>query len=154
MSSRPRGTPIRRPPSWPSWRGRRHAPRLAGVRAVLVAPDGALNRLPFGPCPTRNPARCLLKRYAVGDCRADKWSSWPEPAKRPSADGGLLAVGGVDYGHGERATSDALTGVASIRRPIPPVAATLDLPPLPETKAEADDLAALFRHQQRGARHK
>ena len=100
-----RGTPIPQAASWPSWRGLRYAPHLAGVRAVLVAPDGALNRLPFGALPDAKPGAYLLERYALGTVLSGRQVVELARAERPSADGGLLAVGGVDYGHGERAAS-------------------------------------------------
>jgi CHAT domain-containing protein len=71
----------------------------AGTAAVLLAPDGALTRVPWAALPGRRPGTVLLEDHAVavvphGPFLLEHLTAAAEPATRP---GLLLAVGGVRY---------------------------------------------------------
>jgi CHAT domain-containing protein/tetratricopeptide (TPR) repeat protein len=75
----------------------RHVP--SGTRAVLLAPDGALTRLPWAALPVSADGRVLLEDCAVavvphGPFLLERLS---EPARATQETGRILAVGAVSY---------------------------------------------------------
>ena len=72
----------------------------ANVEAVFVAPDGDLARLPWAALPGSKPGSVLIEDHAVAvvpDWKHLLVRLMPNLAHAPK-DGGLLAVGGIDYG--------------------------------------------------------
>jgi tetratricopeptide (TPR) repeat protein len=69
------------------------------TRAVLLAPDGALTRLPWAALPGRTSGAVLLEEYALGIVPHGPFLLHRLTAERPPDDGTglLLAVGGVHY---------------------------------------------------------
>jgi tetratricopeptide (TPR) repeat protein len=117
-------------------------PHLAGVRRVLVAPDGDFGFLPWGALPGPEPGSRLLRAYHFGTVvSARQLAGLAGPGRAPET-AGLLAVGGVDYDRAEgvpRPTIGAASG------PAPGYAA------LPGTGPEAEAIVALFRDAHPGA---
>src|SRR5262249_12864743 len=69
---------------------------LAGARTVLVAPDGVLCGLLFAALPGSKPGRYLLEEVTVGYVPSARQLVLPDRQGRSG--GGLLVLGGVDYG--------------------------------------------------------
>jgi CHAT domain-containing protein len=96
---------------------------LGQVRVVLVAPDGVLCQFPLAALPGSKPGSYLIEEVAVAQiASARQLLDLLQPAQKgkgPSR--GLVAVGGVDYGHGTV------------------------YPPLPGTAPEAQRCGLLFR---------
>jgi CHAT domain-containing protein len=67
-------------------------PHLAGVETVLIAPDSALNRLPFAALPGRQPGSIAIGYVTSGRDLIDIFGGSPGRQGH-----GLLAVGGIDY---------------------------------------------------------
>jgi CHAT domain-containing protein len=117
------------------------APRLAGARTVLVAPDAVTCFLPWAALPDREPGTYLLQRYTfstVGSARALVQHADARPT--PAA-GGLLTVGGVDYG---RADSTPAQPPRLARRAAPIDRGALAFVALPGTKTEAEAISNLY----------
>jgi CHAT domain-containing protein/tetratricopeptide (TPR) repeat protein len=121
-------------------------PHLEGVDTVLVAPDGDLAFLAWGALPDRDPNSFLIERYAFAVVGSGR--QLVQLARRGDdiVPAGLLAVGGVDYGHG--AGGPPAPVVAS--RSAPLIRGELNFGALPGTAAEADEIAQLFRQHHQG----
>jgi CHAT domain-containing protein len=109
-------------------------PHLAGVRSVLVSPDGPLNDLPFPALPGAKPGTFLVEEYVFAvvpvpqllpDLAAPR-------ADRPRTEPSLLLVGGIDFG---TPPDDASAGPQGERNLFKP---------LPGTESEVNDLRARF----------
>jgi CHAT domain-containing protein len=108
----------------------RHMP--AGTHTVIVAPDGALTRLPWAALPGRAAGRVLLEDYAVAVVPHGPFLlTCLGPPPRPKEPGVLLAVGGIRYG-AESASGGAGHGPGK-----------LIWPPLPHTREEVATLVEL-----------
>jgi CHAT domain-containing protein/tetratricopeptide (TPR) repeat protein len=85
---------------------------LAGAKAVVVAPDGALCQFPLAALPGGKAGGYLLEEVALAQlASARQLLDLLRPAGKVARRGrGLLALGGVDYGKG--ATYPALPGAA------------------------------------------
>ncbi len=94
---------------------------LAGAKAVLISPDEALGRLPFGALPGKEKGKYLLEEVPLAILPVPQvLEQLLQPAKgKPS----LLTLGGVDFGGGPEAAWR----------------------PLPATGPEADAITARFR---------
>ncbi len=103
-------------------------PHLAGVRTVLVAPDGALMFFPFAALPGSKIGSYLIEDVAIGYVDSGRELAAPTAALRVNASAGLLAVGAVDF----QAEPDDLAG----RRQ--------GFAPLPGTEAEAELAGEVF----------
>jgi tetratricopeptide (TPR) repeat protein/CHAT domain-containing protein len=104
--------------------------QVAGADTVLVAPDGALARMPLQALPGKKDGSYLLEDLALatvlsGRHAAEVYTTAPD---RP-AGGGLLALGGIDYDASLKADAPARGGFA----------------PLPGTAVEARAIHDLFR---------
>jgi CHAT domain-containing protein len=112
-------------------------PHLAGVRAVLVAPDEPLCALPFAALPGSKPGSYLLEDLAIGYVTSGRQllelaADTDRPAGRS-----LLAVGDLIYGHPSA--------------PTPPVALVAgargsEWKSLPGTQLELRRIDQSFRH--------
>jgi CHAT domain-containing protein len=128
---------------------------LGEARAVLVAPDGVLSGLPFGALPGARPGTYLLEEVAIGYLTSGRQLlELAADSDRP-AGGGLLAVGGLDYGpRPERSPAVAVPGGPRGLERDPGANPHLFLQtaywtPLPGTRLEAERIARTFR-QARG----
>src|SRR5262249_12931784 len=76
---------------------------LGGARTVLVAPDGVLCQFPLAALPGSKPGSYLIEEVALAQvASAQQLLDLLQPAAKPKTPpGGLLAVGGVDYGPGQ-----------------------------------------------------
>jgi len=128
-------------------------PHLKGIRSVLVSPDGDLCFVPWGALPGDEPGSALLRQCAFGVISSARQLAALAAARDGSgpATGGLLVVGGVDYGAalGRPARTGEATVVPS--RSIPTGGAALNFPALPGTAAEANTVAGLDRRAGAGA---
>jgi CHAT domain-containing protein/tetratricopeptide (TPR) repeat protein len=125
-------------------------PVLEGAHTVLVAPEGGLNFLPWGALPDKEPGSFLLQRYAFAVVGSGRQLVLLTGSRSAPAAGGLLAVGGVDYGQAEdRAKPDpgAPPRIASRRRAATVTRGGLSFDALPATKAEAETVAKLYRRR-------
>jgi CHAT domain-containing protein/tetratricopeptide (TPR) repeat protein len=151
---------IRRPQGDPEDLGRALARRvwaplaqhLDGVRTVLVAPDGDLNFLPWGALPDGRPGSFLVERYAIGIVPSGRQLVALAQAPPLAPGGGLLAVGGVDYGAGDAGPQARPVAVPpAAPRSLPAASTTrLDFAALPGTRSEAEAVGELFRRLRRG----
>jgi CHAT domain-containing protein/Flp pilus assembly protein TadD len=119
-------------------------PHVKGAKVVLVAPDGALNFVPWGALPDGE-GSYLVKRFAFATVGSGRQliamaKSRPEPAG-----GGLLAVGGVDYG------ADPGKGEVVASRAATVTNGAIIWPGLEGAKAEAEEVAGLFGERYPGA---
>ena len=76
---------------------------LAGVRTVLVSPDGAVARLPFAALPGEDAEKYLIEELAVAVVPSPRDVPGllaPRPARGKLEDPALLVVGDVDFGAG------------------------------------------------------
>jgi CHAT domain-containing protein len=74
-------------------------PHLEGVHTVLIGPDGPLYALPFAALPGSRPGTYLLEEIAVNYVTSGHHCvALHHRPDSPRAEG-LLAVGGLDYGH-------------------------------------------------------
>jgi CHAT domain-containing protein/tetratricopeptide (TPR) repeat protein len=98
-------------------------PYIGQAKAVVVAPDGALCQFPLAALPGGKQGRYLIEEVALAQVSSGRhlFDLLQPAGKQKQAARGLLALGGVDYGKGNR------------------------YPPLPGAKAEADRVAELFR---------
>jgi CHAT domain-containing protein len=90
------------------------APLVDGATCVLVSPDGALCRLPFGALPGAKDGTYLLEEVAVAVVPVPQ--VLPELLSRaPGSDGAdsLLAIGDVDYGEAPETPRPGPRGPAS-----------------------------------------
>jgi len=119
---------------------------LDGVDTVLVAPDRDLCFLPWSALPDGEGGPPLLRRlrFAVVTSARQLTESAPTPVG-----GGLLAVGGVDYGRSGEPVAAAVEAIAS-KRPAASVRDSAGFKPLPATRAEAEAIADLFRQHKGG----
>ncbi len=109
----------------------------AGTHTVLLAPDGALTRLPWAALPGRRPGSVLLEEYALGVVPYGQFLCGCDlsgPAGGPK-DGLLLAVGDVAFGERPARIQVAHSGVDLSRAPPADGAKSL-WPALPGTAAE------------------
>ncbi len=117
-------------------------PLLEGVQTVLVAPDGALGRLPLAALPGRQPGTYLIEERAIAIVpvpqalpevlagREGRGGPRPEvPERGPS----LLLVGDVDFGATPGASDVRVVSRAAAR---PRAGAWARFDPLPATRDE------------------
>ncbi|MCA9071463.1 MAG: CHAT domain-containing protein, partial [Planctomycetaceae bacterium] len=80
-------------------------PHLQGIKHIVIVPDAALARVPWGALRDHTPQNVLLERYSfstiTGNHRLNHFSQ-PKPRRKP---GNLLLVGGVYYGEGSDRSS-------------------------------------------------
>jgi len=128
------------------------APELEGIDMVIVSPDGLLATLPF------EVLRGDDDRYLV-EARAFVYLTDPTDIVRRSsraavAPRALLAVGGVDYEHGEHkapapepapGAASAPTAAAAESPPLPRGGWTAAWSPLPATATEVSRVVAVHR---------
>jgi CHAT domain-containing protein len=106
---------------------------LAGVKTVLVSPDGVLCQFPLAALPSSKQGSYLIEEVAIAQVSSahellDLLRPTEKPKGRPS---GLLAVGGVDYGPGKAYAALPGTGLEAqrccelFRRAFPKEPATL-----------------------------
>jgi CHAT domain-containing protein/tetratricopeptide (TPR) repeat protein len=122
------------------------APLLVGATRVLVSPDGLLNFLPWGALPGQGPGTYLVNDRSFATVIAARQLVASRQAHRSPA-GGLLTVGGVNYGKVDDApvpprseilaarTRSALIGTGSLR-----------FDPLKATEAETQKVEEEYRH--------
>jgi tetratricopeptide (TPR) repeat protein len=107
---------------------------LAGVKTVLISPDGDLGKLPFAALPGKEPGTYLLEDYAIAVVPAARLivgfdgpaepdaatnpsvatSPAGGPTRRAGTTGNLLVLGGVDYDL--RAAEAPVRGASRARR--------------------------------------
>jgi CHAT domain-containing protein len=121
-------------------------PHLNGVQTMLVAPDGDLAFLPWVALPDREPGSFLLERYAIAAVGSGRELVQLARRRRDIAPAGLLAVGGVDYGHGEAAAKVPV--MAS--RSAPLTRGELQFGALPTSAEEVEAIVRLFRQHFHG----
>jgi CHAT domain-containing protein/tetratricopeptide (TPR) repeat protein len=78
-------------------------PHLEGVRTVLIAPDGPLYAMPFAGLPGSRPGTYLVEEIAVNYVTSGHHCVALHHRPNAPRAHGLLAVGGLDYGHLEPA---------------------------------------------------
>ena len=118
------------------------AKHLGDIRTVLVSPDRQLSFLPWAALPDDEPGSFLIRRYAFGTLvSARQLTELAKPGTPPAA-GGLLAVGGVDYGRADASPSPAGVAVASRSAAVDRDSVSFD--PLPGTAAEVHEVAELY----------
>ncbi len=110
-------------------------PHLAGVKSLLVSPDGPTARIPWGALPGAKPGTYLIEEMAVAVVPVPRLL--PARAADAPASPSLLVVGAVDFDADPRAASPG--GASALRSG----AETWGL--LPATRGEADDTSASFR---------
>jgi CHAT domain-containing protein len=113
---------------------------LGGARTVLVSPDWQLSFLPWAALPDEQAGSFLIRRYTFGTLVSARQLTELIKRRTPPAAGGLLAVGGVDYGRADAAPA----GVAVASRSAAVDRGSLAFGPLPGTAAEADDVAQFY----------
>jgi CHAT domain-containing protein len=113
---------------------------LGGARTVLVSPDWHLSFLPWTALPDEQAGSFLIHRYTLGTLVSARQLTEMVKAPAPSASGGLLAVGGVDYGKADAAPA----GAAVASRSAAVDRGSLAFGPLPGTAAEAEDVTELY----------
>jgi CHAT domain-containing protein len=101
---------------------------LKDIDTVLLSPDGPLCALPWSALPGSKEGTYLIEEFAIAQVTSHQFLS---RAEKPPAGGGLVVVGGLDYGKAEPARPGA--------RPA--------WKPLPATGREAERVAELFRKQ-------
>jgi CHAT domain-containing protein len=106
--------------------------QLAGVKAVLIAPDGDLATLPFAALPGGKPGSFLIEEFAVGYVTSGR-QLLDLAATRGHKGEGLLVVGGLNFGKAAPAEDPEAR----------PRFAPWDA--LPGTRLEAGRVAAAFR---------
>jgi CHAT domain-containing protein len=110
--------------------------QLAGVGAVLIAPDGPLCGLPFAALPGGKPDSYLIEEVAVGYVTSGRHLLELAADAEQPAGHGLLVVGGLAYGEApEHAAQAALPPY--LRKPL--------WKALPGTRLEAERVARGFR---------
>ena len=72
-------------------------PHLDGAHAVLVAPDGALNRFPFAALPGSRPGSYLIEDLAIGYVASGRKLVEAQRALEDPPGRGLLAAGDIDF---------------------------------------------------------
>jgi CHAT domain-containing protein/Tfp pilus assembly protein PilF len=112
----------------------------AGVRAVYLAPDGALTQVPFAALPGAKAGTVLLEEYAFatvphGPFLLDRLA---EQGRARPPGGALLAVGGIDY-HQAPDLTPAVAAAGGLSLAAKRVAWAR----LPATRAEVERVAAL-----------
>ncbi|HEY5313408.1 MAG TPA: tetratricopeptide repeat protein, partial [Pirellulales bacterium] len=114
------------------------ARELADCQTVLVSPDGALARLPWGALPDAKPGTYLLEERAFAVVPIPQ--RLPELLAAPTspADASLLLVGNVDFGAASSATDAGLSRAAVAHGD------RIVWPPLAGTKTEIDEVQKLF----------
>jgi CHAT domain-containing protein len=122
---------------------------LDGSKRVLISSDGMLNFLPWVALPGKNPDTFLVEDFSIGSVSSAR-QLVASAAPQKSAGGNLLVVGGVDYGRAESQASKVTptetdVAVAVAVRSAPVAEGRINAPDLKETKAEADQVAELFR---------
>jgi tetratricopeptide (TPR) repeat protein len=117
------------------------APLLDGAPRVLLSPDGLLNFLPWGALPGQASGTYLLSERAFATIIAARQLVAGHRARGP-LDGGLLTVGGVDYGAADDAREPPpATLLAARTRSAPIAAGPPDFKFLEKTLAETDSVA-------------
>ena len=72
------------------------APFLDGIKTVLIVPDGALSRVPWGALPSKKPSRFLIEDFAIATI--DQPQRIIELLGKPAPSGNqLLVMGGLNY---------------------------------------------------------
>src|SRR5262249_13162817 len=117
-------------------------PHLAGAGTILVAPDGALARLPLAALPGQQPGSYLLEEVAVGYVTSGRHAAEVFTAPAPPTGRGLLAVGGIDSTAGPPAAPPA--AVALNRSPVLADGQRAVFGPLAGTELEAGRIRQLF----------
>jgi CHAT domain-containing protein/tetratricopeptide (TPR) repeat protein len=127
------------------------APHVAGVRQVLVSPDGSLSFLPWAALPGKVAGTYLLADHAFGLVGAARVLARNRRPPDASQKRNLLVVGGVDYSsaESERPTGPKHTELAV--RSAPVANRGLKLDDLPGTLVEANAIIKLFRDEDAGA---
>jgi CHAT domain-containing protein len=74
------------------------AKALAGCSSVVIAPDGRLCAVPFAALPGGKPGTYLIEEMAIAHVASARQLVELRSRKQPAAKGGLLALGGADYG--------------------------------------------------------
>jgi CHAT domain-containing protein len=127
-------------------------PSLAGVKLVLVSPDGALGKLPLVALPGKDPQRYLLEDWPIAMLGAPQELVWieAEPLQRKRA-GNLLILGDVDYQSRGKSQPEAQpikdfdTVAGNHHGPAPRGApGELLFAPLPGTKGELATIVKLY----------
>jgi CHAT domain-containing protein/Tfp pilus assembly protein PilF len=116
-------------------------PHLAGVKTLLVSPDGPTARIPWGALPGAKAGTYLLEELAVALVpipRLIRKDADPEPASRS-----LLVVGEVNFDDAAPAASPG--GASAMRGRLE------KWHELPATRGEATDTAASFRAAIKGS---
>jgi CHAT domain-containing protein/tetratricopeptide (TPR) repeat protein len=121
--------------------------------AILVAPDGALNFLPWGALPDERPHSYLIERRAFAVVPSSRQLAGAARSAAPGptpAAGGLLAVGGVEYGRGEPIEKGEPLGARPARevatlRAAAVGTARIEFPRLEGTLKEVDAVAEVYR---------
>ncbi len=122
-------------------------PHLEGVHTVVILPDGALMRVPWGALPGRKPGSWLLEDYAVSTASYGQ-QLFGLLSDEAVAGSGLLVAGGVRYDAQPANPNDSATGSAGAllagRRGAAFESRRPSWPQLPGTSVEAESVAALF----------
>lgn len=114
------------------------APHLAGARRVFVVPDGVLHAVNFQALPAARGGRLVESGPLIHRLTAER-DLLPWPGE--SLGRGLLVMGGPDF---ERAADAAgPSGLAAVRAA--GAQPRLRFTPLPQTAAEVEEIAALWR---------
>jgi CHAT domain-containing protein len=127
---------------------------VSGARTVLISPDGALGRFPFGALPGREPGTYLIEDIAIAIAPvprllAELPGAEPRPRRAERGEASLLLVGDVDYeadpAGGFLASSEA-SGASSIGewRSAPRGEKPSAWPPLAFTRSEIGTVEAAF----------
>lgn len=121
------------------------ARHVGDARTVLIAPSGALNRLPWAALPGKKPGSYLIEERAVVVTPVPQLLPEmlaPRPAGRAEMSS-LLIVGGVDFDANLAATEAAST----VALPAARAGELFKWAKLPGTVAEADAVGAAFRRR-------
>jgi CHAT domain-containing protein len=119
-------------------------PHVRGARVVLVAPDGALNFAAWGALPDGE-GSYLVKHHAFATVGSGRQLIAMASARAKAAEGGLLAVGGVDYGAEPGRGAEVASRAATVTN------GAIVWGALSGAKAEAEDAAGLFGRRHPGA---
>jgi CHAT domain-containing protein len=71
---------------------------LDGCHTVIILPDGALTRVPWGALPGKQPNSFLIEEYAIATASYGQ-QLYGLLSADPVSDGPLLVAGGIDYDH-------------------------------------------------------
>jgi CHAT domain-containing protein len=115
-------------------------PHLLGASTVLVAPDGALCRVPLAALPGKRPGSYMIEDVAIGAVVSGRAVAESAVSAGRVETHGLLAIGGIDYG------AEVKVAAADPPRPGAPIDAKgrAGFVPLPGTELEARRIVASF----------